>query len=516
MPRQSQARDADTLRIAFAVTKPTAQDPVMTPDIPQQIGPDHWATEQMFEQLARPADGRFGVSGKDFLPVMAESWTASDDLRTWTFKLRKGVQFHGGYGEMTSDDVVFSFNRARVGRAKVNCENISDVKANGPYEVTFTLTDPDALFLGNAVFAINTGIISKKAFEERGPSNFASAPIGTGPYEMVSVDANGGLVMRRFEKYWNPEGKARIGTIEMLYIPDPTARTLALLAGDIDMMEGVRSPGWMQQIQARDPSLQYDMTKPGSFLTLHINLNRKPFDNVKVRQAVAYALDREGLTAGFAPMSGPLYTLVPPDFPSGYDQKSLPEDIRYAYDPQKAKALLAEAGFPNGFSFKQNISQREDYSSIMLIVQEQLRSVGINMDLQIVDHTAYHASIRKDEGTLILYALSYPPIPTRPYLDYLASSADVKPDNTGGLNFSHYGHALPGIDNLLSDARHATSLEAFTDVCQRMALQVQRDLPSMGIVTLGSTFVRNQRVDLGYKLESGYTWFRLNKASIKT
>lgn len=503
----------DTIRIAFATSRPASQDPAASIDLPPMIGPDHWANEQMFDQLARPTDGQFGVEEEDFVPLVAESWSHSEDLRTWVFQIRQGIPFHKGYGTVSVEDVVFSFNRAREGGAYVNVANIADIQVTGEYEVTFLLTDPDALFLGNSVFAINTGIISKRAFEEMGAEAFATSPIGSGPYEMVSVSLEDGLRMKRFEDYFDPQGMARTENIHMQYIADPTARTLALLGGQVDMIEGVRSPGWVQQIQSRDPNLIFDMTQPGSFLTLHFNLNRAPFDDIRVRRAVAHAINRNDFQDSFAPLSGPLYTLNPPQFPAGFDQTTLPEDIRYEYDLDKARELLAEAGHPNGFSFTQNVTQREDYSSIMLIIQEQLRAVGINMDLQIIDHTAYHDSIRHDEGTMVLYALSYPPIPTRAYLDYVSSAADVKPDRSGGLNFSHYGVAMPGIDDLLVAAREAESFEEYISLCEQIALQVQRDIPSMGITTLSSTMVRSPRVDLGYELESGYTWWRLDKAS---
>jgi len=508
----AQAQEADTLRVAYAVTAPQAQDPVSTLGLPSLPGPDHWATEQMFDQLARPADGKFGVNQADFIPHMAESWTTSPDSKTWTFQIRKGVQFHGGYGEMTADDVKFSFDRARTGGAKINCQNIADVTVSNPYEVVFTLTDPDPLFLGNAVFAINTGIISKKAFDEMGAEKFSSAGIGTGPYELVSVGTDG-VHMKRFEDYWNPAEKAKIANIHMSYTPDPTARTLALLSGEADMIEGVRAPGWVPSIQQRDSTMVFDVTQPGSFDTLSFNLTRKPFDDIRVRQAIAHAIDRTAFVSSLVPLSAPMYTLNPPGFPAGFDQKDLPEDIRFEYNPDKAKALLAEVGFPNGFSFSNNISQREDYSSIALILQELLRAVGIDMQLNIIDHTAYHDSIRRDKEALIIYSLSYPPLPTRTYLDYVSASSEVKADRTGGLNFSHYGVVMPGIDDKLTAAREATDQAAFLKICEDMALQVQRDLPAIGLCTMGSLLVRSPKVDLGYELQSGYSWWRLNKAS---
>ena len=112
-----------------------------------------------------------------------------------------------------------------------------------------------------------------------------------------------------------------------------------------------------------------------------------------------------------------MYGLEPPNFPAGFEQERFPEDLRYAYDPARSKALLAEAGHPNGFTFSNFCSQREDYSSIMLIAQEQMRTAGINMDMRIIDHTSFHADNRKDQNTLAMHSSSYPPIPTQLYFE---------------------------------------------------------------------------------------------------
>jgi peptide/nickel transport system substrate-binding protein len=276
----------------------------------------------------------------------------------------------------------------------------------------------------------------------------------------------------------------------------------------------VRAPGWIQSIQQRDPNMQFDLTVPGSFNTLHINLTQAPFDNLLVRQALAHALDREAISAALAPMAAVVYSLNPPTFPTGFTLEDLPADLRYEYDPAKSKALLAEAGHPDGIEFSANCSQREDYSSIMLIVQEQFRAAGINMNLNIMDHTAYHADNRKDLNTLALNSSSYPPIPMRIYLDYLASSAEVKPDSSGGVNYSHYGVAMPGVDELIQQALAATSYDQHIEIGRQIELQVQRDLPALALPTLSYVIARNARIDLGYEVKSGFARWRLHRATI--
>jgi peptide/nickel transport system substrate-binding protein len=500
---------SDVIRIGIAASGPRTSDPNQTTQ-----GGDNWATEQMYEQLVRPDDGTFATTPDQYIPTLATEWATSTDAKTWTFKLRQGVQFHKGYGEMTSDDVVFSFKRAiKDGTNTTILANIADVVAKGPYEVDIQLKTPDVNLLGTSIFCNNTSIVSKKAFDKIGAEKFATDAVGTGPYELTRFDNQWGVGMKRHEGYWDPKNKAKIASVECVYIADTTARTLALLSGDVDMIEAVRAPGWVDSMLQRDSTLKFDMTAPGSFNTLHVNLNRKPFDNLKVRQAIMYAVDRHAVADALKPMGGFMAGLQPDFFPAGFKTQDLPPELQYNYDPDKAKALLAEAGFPNGFDFDSNCSQREDYSSIMLIVQEQLRAVGMRMNLHIGDHTAYHADNHMDKNTLALHSASYPPIPTQLYFQQLSTKSEVKADGSGGINYSHYGVAMPGIDGLLDKALQSTDFKTYVDYCKQIELQVLRDLPLIGMSTLSFTVARNARVNLGYEVKSGYARWRFHRAT---
>jgi peptide/nickel transport system substrate-binding protein len=507
-PGIARAQSADdVIRIGIAANGPRTSDPNQTTQ-----GSDNWATEQMYEQLVRPEDGDFATTPDKYVPTLATEWTTSDDAKTWNFKLRPGVQFHKGYGEMTADDVVFTYKKAiDDGTNKTIMSNIADVVAKGPLDVEITLKSPDVNLLGTTIFSNNTCIVSKKAYEELGAEKFMTDAVGTGPYELTRFDPEWGSAMKRHDGYWGE--KAKIGAVECVYIADTTARTLALLSGNVDMIEAVRAPGWVDSMLQRDSSLQFDMTVPGSFNTLHINLTRKPFDNLKVRQAVMYAIDRQAVADALKPMGGFMAGLQPDFFPAGFKTEALPPELQYKYDPEKAKALLAEAGFSDGLDFDSNCSQREDYSSTMLIVQEQLRAVGLRMNLIIGDHTAYHADNRSDKNTLAMHSSSYPPIPTQLYFQQLSSKSEVKSDGKGGGNYSHYGTAMPGIDDLLAKALMATDYKTYEEICKEIELQVLRDLPLIGLSTLSFTVARNGKVNLGYPVKSGYARWRFHRAT---
>lgn len=499
------AQSRDAIRFASAAGGPQKTDPNLTTQ-----GSDNWAVIQMFEYLVLPPDGEFGVRPEDFQPALAESWTTSDDAKTWVFKLRQGVQFHKGYGEMTSEDVTRSFLRARdEGVSKANYVNLKDVQSTGKYEVTITLKDPDPMFLSSVVATRNVMVISKKAEEELG-DKFATEPIGTGPYQIDRFDSEKGMFLSRHEGYWGEP--AIVPKIECLYIADTTARTLALLSGDVDMIEGVRQPGWVPQIQGQKSDLIFDMTAPGSFNTLFFNLDKDPLQNILIRKAIMHGINKQELVDALAPMSRMVYTLNPPNYPTGFALEDLPEDLRYEYDPDEAKRLLAEAGMANGFRIPVNTSQREDYKSQHLIIQEQLRQIGIEIDLTIMDHSAYHATNRENLNTLNINSSSLPPVPLYVYNQYAPSAANMTPDGKGGGNYSHYGVAIPGVDDLLAEMLQTTTFEDYVAKGREVELKIQRDLPMAGLPTLSYLVVRNPRLDLGFEVKSGYAFWRFCKA----
>lgn len=497
------------ITIALASRAPTGLNPQQA----GLTGGDSWAIRQIFDTLVKADDGTFGVRPEDFRPCLAESWQSSEDAKTWIYRLRQGVKFHKGYGELTSDDVLFTFGRHLdpkiVTNMKALYSNIESVSAPDKYTVRFNLKRPDPIFNGSVVTTLAANILSRKAFEERG-ANFNMDPIGTGAYQVDNVSQTEGVLLTAFPDYF--EGPAVTKTVQISFIADTTARTLAFASGQVDMIEGVRSPGWIPTMRQRAPQTIFDATEPGSFNTIHLNLTRPPLNDLRVRQAIRYAINNEQIAAAFSRLAAPMVGIIAPQFAGSVKKENLPPELQYNYDVKKAKALLAEAGFPSGVTIPCFTSQREDYAAIMLIVQEQLRAAGINLDLKIIDHATMHAENRKDRNNVALYSSSYPPVPTQPFLQWLSAGAEVKPDSTGGENYSHYGVAMPGIDTLIEKAQDEPDFEKRTALIQDAEKQVLRDLPLLGIITLSYVIARNPRVDIGYPVKSGYAYWPLNRA----
>lgn len=499
----------DLITIALAARAPTGINPQQT----GLTGGDNWAVYQVFNTLVRAPDGKFAIRPEDFEPSLAESWESSADAKTWTYKLRKGVQFHKGYGEMTSEDVAFTFGRHLdpeiVTGGKVQFSNIAKVEALDPYTIQFTLKRPDPLFNGSAISVLTASIMSKKAFEEKG-EGFNLDPIGTGCYQVGSVNETEGIMLTAFPEYFGEQPATK--NVKIAFIADTTARTLAFASGQVDMIEGVRAPGWIPTMQQRSAATIFDATAPGSFNFLHLNLTRAPLDDLRVRQAIRYAINNEALAGAYGGLAKPMVGIIASSFAGSVKKEDLPAELQYNYDVEKAKALLAEAGHANGVTIPCFTSQREDYAAIMLMVQEQLRAAGITLDLQIIDHSTFHAENRLDKNAMPLNSSSYGPVPTIPLLQQLSASAVVKADGKGQGNYSHYGVAIPGIDDLLDKAQDEPDFDKRIAIIQEIEKKVLTDLPLLGIITLSYVIARNPRIDLGFPVEAGYAYWPLNKA----
>ncbi|TCR81448.1 ABC transporter substrate-binding protein [Rhizobium sp. BK376] len=502
---------ADTITLAVAARSPGGINPQQT----GLTGGDNWAINQVFNTLVEAPDGRWASKPEDFQPSLAVSWESSADAKTWTYKLRKGVAFHKGYGEMTSDDVVFTFNRQldpkTVTANKVFYTNIASVEVLDPLTVRFTLKRPDPLFNGSAVATLSASIMSRKAFEEKG-DKFNMDGIGTGPYQVDSITASGGTRLKAFPEHF--AGPPATPNLLITYIADTTARTLAFASGQVDMIEGVRAPGWLNTMKQRSAKTIFDATAPGSLNTLHVNLTRPPLNDLRVRQALRYAIDNAQIANAFNGIATPMVGVIAPQFAGSVKMEDLPPELQYKPDPEKAKALLAEAGHPQGVTIPCYVSQREDYASIMLMIQEQLRACNINLDLKIIDHATFHSDNHLDKNSLALWSSSYPPIGTSILASQLASDAEVKADGTGQGNYSHYGVAIPGIDALLDKAQDEPDFNKRTALIQEAEKQVLKDLPLFGIITLSYVIARNPRLDIGYKVEAGPAYWSLSKAKL--
>ena len=313
---------------------------------------------------------RFASDGS-VKPGLASNWTISDDGLVYTFNLREGVTFHDGT-TMDAEDVKFSLDRARAedstNAQKALFAAISDVTVVDPLTVKVTLSAPTGNFIFNMAWG-DAVIVAPESIE-----NIQTNPIGTGPFKFVDWVQGDKVEIERNPDYWGAMPPLETATFK--FISDPTAAFAAVMAQDVDAFAGFPAPENLPQFEA-DPRFQVLVGNTEGETILAINNKFPPLDNVKVREAIAHAIDRQAIIDGAMFGYGtPIGTHFAPHHPAYVDLTNLSD-----YDPEKSKALLAEAGFPDGFTTTLKLPPPSYARRGGEIIASQLRAVGIETEI---------------------------------------------------------------------------------------------------------------------------------------
>jgi peptide/nickel transport system substrate-binding protein len=425
-------------------------------------------------------------------PDLAQSWEVSADKLVWTFKLRHGVKFHGGYGELTADDVVFSLTKAAEKTTSSAYEDYSAVKsveATDPYTVKITLSEKVPFFLGAVINNHGGFILSRKAWKALGdqaPMN----PIGTGPFAFVKYQSKRFIELKSNDDYFG--GKPLIDKINYRYMPDEATRELAFEKDEVDLYYGRREDRWVKT-QKEKKNCVVDVFGLGELRILHLNTSQKPLDDIRVRKAIAHAINRQGLVTFIGPeVSSAANSVVPAGYLGHSDTAMV-----YENDITKAKGLLAQAGFANGLTLKTVISKVESLQLPMMVIQEQLRLAGINLDLQVVEHSAFHKLIRQDQSSLVLYGASRFPV-ADVYLSQFFLSDSIVGTPSGITNFSHCNVA----DDEIRNAKTEVNLEKQIHLWMAAQDKIQKDVYAIPLFEQYLVWCRKANLVFGYKLEN--------------
>lgn len=449
---------------------------------------------QMFNGLVRFRPGSMDPATLE--PDLAERWQSSPDGLTWTFHLRKGVQFHHGYGEVTAEDVAFSLRRAadpKVSAFASNYAEVESVEAPDRYAVRLRLAKPVPSLLALVANYHGGNVVSKKAVQELG-DNFKTKPIGTGPFAFGEYRPKQWVKLVAHKDYFR--GTPRLKGLTFRFIPSDSARELAFEKGELDLFVGKRDEKWIERVRERKDAV-IDIVGPGEMRTLHLNVTQKPLDDVRVRRAIAHAMNREDMMlASGRSITRPSYSPVP----EGYLGHTA-DLTRYEYSPEKAKALLKDAGYADGLTIKMIGSNRPTMMKDQQLVQEQLRRVGIVADLQIVDHTTFHAQIRKDLSPVVLYGAARFPIADS-YLTQFYHSRSIVNTPTAVTNFSHCDVADGEIEAARVETDPRRQLELWK-AAQRKIVDKICGVPMFEVV---SVWVRRKNLDYGYDYQASLSY----------
>jgi peptide/nickel transport system substrate-binding protein len=339
------------------------------------------------------------MPGKVMTPSLAESWTTSADGLIYEFVLRKGVKFHNG-DRVTADDVKFSFERYRGVSAKVLKEKVAAVETPDPGRVRFRLKQPWPDFM--AFYATPaTGaawIVPRTHIEKVGEDAFKKAPVGAGPYRFVSFNPGVELVFEAFEGYWRKTPSVK--RLVFKAVPDPATRLAVLKRGEADFAFAVS--GELGEEVRRTPGLTL---RPTLFMSIHWLVfadqwdPNSPWRDRRVRLAATHAVDRqtlnEAVSLGFSRING---SLIPPSFDYYWQPPIIP------HDRAKARQLLAEAGYPNGFEAGDLWCDAAATAAEPIL--NDLQSVGIKARLRPLERAGFMKSYQEKKLKNIIYGLS--------------------------------------------------------------------------------------------------------------
>ncbi|GLC82043.1 ABC transporter substrate-binding protein [Lacrimispora brassicae] len=310
-------------------------------------------------------------------PSLAESWEQTSDT-SYVFKLRQDVKFHDG-SQMTAEDVKFSLDRA-IKSAAVSyiVDFIDTVNVVDEYTVEITLDAPYAPALRNLSVPF-AAIVPKKAIEQD-EEGFKLHPIGSGPYKFAEWKQGDSARLEAFDGYWGTPAATR--NLVMRVIPEASQRTIALETGEVDLAYDIL-PNDMAKID-ENPKLTLFEAPSLSCYYISMNMNKVPFDNAKVREALNYAIDRQTLIDTIACGAGqPADAIIAP-LVFGYHSPGA-----YEYNPEKAKELLAEAGYPNGFTTSIWVNDNQARVEICQAIQAMLQDVGITCNVEVMEFGSF-------------------------------------------------------------------------------------------------------------------------------
>jgi len=386
MPLAAMA-DTPPLRVAIAEDALTL-DPIASSD-----NPSIWTELLIYDQLVRPS-----TDGTKLDPDLAESWSVSPDGLEYTFTLRDAKFANGD--PVTAEDVVFSLQRAAGEKSDwarffkpVTKYTVVDAKT-----IKMGLDKPFTPMLNNLAL-FSASILPKKAVEAQG-DDFFKKPFGSGPFMVKAWNKGQDIDLVRSPYYWQ-KGKPAVDEADIEIINDDNARVLKLKAGEIDAIVGIPF-NQVAQLQ-QDSSLHVGVAPVFRIELVQLNTTKKPFDNQKVRQALNYAIDKEALVKGVLHGNG---TVAVSSLPvMAYHNDALQP---YPYDPTKARALLAEAGYPNGFSTTLLVPAGDvTYRQVASALQSDLKKVGVNVDIQTIEGSSQYSTTKAGNYEMSLsYATS--------------------------------------------------------------------------------------------------------------
>lgn len=398
-------------------------------------------------------------------PGLAESWEQVDDVTT-VFHLRKGIKFHNGE-ELKASDVKFSLEAEKASpQTSEIMEALKEVVVLDDYTVKVITEYPFAAILNHLAHPASA-IVNEKAVKEAGES-YGQHPVGTGPFKFVEWQSGDSVTLEANEEYY--KGASSIKHLVFKNVVETTNRTIGLETGEIDIAYDIDG---LDKIKiAEDPKLNLVEDLDLSVTYLGFNLRKAPFDNLKVRQAIAYAIDQQPIVdTVYQGAAFPANSIIGPKIFAHSDK-----GIRYQQDLEKAKILLAEAGYKDGFKTEIWINDNPTRRDIAVILQDQLKQIGIDAEVKTLEWGAYLDGTAR--GDHQMYILGWGTVTADP--DYGINALVTTKAMGAAGNRSFYSN--PKVDELLQKGRATTEPEARKAIYEEIQVILQEELPMYYII----------------------------------
>ena len=399
-------------------------------------------------------------------PCLAESWQIKENGKVWVFQLRKGVKFHNGR-EFTAEDVMFNMERImdpKTGAKMASMfQDVDAVEALDKYTVRFKLKKPAGYFL-----AAHGGTVTRAPMIARecvNDDNKITHLIGTGAFEIVEWKMHDRIEFKKFDGYWE-KGLPYLDNLTVKVVPDQTSRHLALRTGDVDWASFLSTQDVIKRMDGTPKGVVYSIGGAGFIGALHINITKPPLDDPRVRKAIAHCIDREELRIAWSYGQG--VVVDQPQMPSSFWYCDLPELEK---DIDKAKALLKEAGYPNGIDLE--ITYGKEYETISKAAETleyQLKPAGIRVKLDPKAWSAYKekASNSKHESFVTGWVVYSDP--------HLAYPHFYTPG--GSYSFCYGSYSNPQVTKLLKQAGLESDKDKRKELyCKALKIVFTQDVP---------------------------------------
>ncbi|MCM3142049.1 glutathione ABC transporter substrate-binding protein [Brevibacillus sp. MER 51] len=426
----------------------------------------------------------------EYKPTLATEWKQLDDL-TWEFKLREGVTFHDGT-PFTADAVKKTFERVldpKVASPRAsNFSMIKEIKIVDDKTVHFVLEYPFAPLL--SILASSEGsIISPKAIAEHSDT-LAKQPVGTGPFKFTSWAPGQDMKLTKNDTYWGEKPKVD----EVLYkvVPEDTTRVAMIEAGEAhigdqlpvtEVERAQASPG-MNMVRAEGLGVDY----------IGFNVQKKPFDDVRVRQAVAHAIEKQAIVQG-------VYNNVGTQAVSSMSPKVIgftPNLQDYSYDVNAAKALLAEAGYPNGFKTSIVTDDRKERMNVAEVIQSQLKGIGIDLEIKVMEYGAYLEHTDNGEHAMFIGGWGN----ATGDGDYNQYNVFHSTSKGSAGNMAFYNN--PEVDKLIEEGRREKDPQKRNEIYAKLQEIELKEVPILPIRTIDHVAVTSKNVNGFWLSPVGY------------